>query len=144
MPNLTGQLKSSDTMQTLASLNDTPGHQLLLSVSHSRQTSSDSLFNNIHHSAWGTTDLHNGSGHQHGYFANEHADGDRSFGTYECNVSTVNGQLTMEGHWKFTNGTGQFAGISGNGTFKAQLTSPTTSEASFEGSYQVKSGIRAA
>jgi hypothetical protein len=144
MSNITGQLKSNATTQTIASLSDTPEHQLLLSITHSRQSSSDTLFNNVHHTAWGTADLHNGSGHQHGYFVNEHANGDRSFGTYECNVSTANGQITMEGHWRFTNGTGHFAGISGNGTFNGRMTSPTASEASFDGSYQLKAGTKAA
>jgi hypothetical protein len=56
----------------------------------------------------------------------------------------VNGLLTMEGSWTFTHGTGQYSGITGNGKFHGRMTSPTDSETSYEGSYQLKAGTRAA
>ena len=144
MPNFTGQLKGSSTSQTIVSINDKPDHVLMLSVNHSHQTCSDPHFNNIRQSSWGTADLTRGAGKQHGYFVAEHSNGDQSCGTYECSVNTVNGQLTMEGRWQYTHGTGQFEGIQGNGTFKGRQLSPSTSEITFDGNYQLKSGTRAA
>jgi hypothetical protein len=144
MPNFTGQIKGRTVTQSIVSLNDTPEHQLMLSSTTATQTCSDPQFNSHHHDAWGTADLTKGHGTQHGYFANEHAHGDRSCGSYEGKVSIVNGQLSMEGTWKYTHGTGQFSGITGNGKFKGRQTSMTETEVTFEGSYQLKSGTRAA
>jgi hypothetical protein len=96
------------------------------------------------HTSWGTADLIRGHGQQYGYFMSEHSNGDRVCGTFECRVATVSGQMVMEGSWKYTHGTGQFAGITGNGTFKGRMTSPTESETSFEGRYELKAGTKAA
>ena len=144
MPNLTGNLKGTATVRTIISLSDTHGHKLLLTMGNSKQTSSDSAFNNAKQTSWGTADLVQGHGQEHGYFMNEHASGDRACGTYECKISTVNGHVTMEGKWKYTHGTGQFDGITGNGTFKSHPTAHGEAETTFEGSYQLKAGTRAA
>ena len=144
MPNLTGHLKGAATSRTIISLSDTHGHELLLTMSNAKQTSSDSVFNNAKQTSWGTSDLVRGHGQQQGYFMNEHANGDCACGTYECKVSTVNGHITMEGKWKYTHGTGQFDGITGNGTFKGHMTAHAETEMTFEGNYQLKSGTRAA
>jgi hypothetical protein len=86
-----------------------------------------------------------GKGHERGYFVNEHANGDHEGGEYEARVSTSsNGQMTMEGTWKYTHGTGQFSGISGSGKFKGHMTSPSEVEVSFEGSYQLRAGTKVA
>jgi uncharacterized cupin superfamily protein len=144
MPNITGNLKGKSAVHTQVSLSDTPEHALLLTVGNATQTSNDEHFNNVKHTSWGTADLTRGHGQQHGYFMNEASNGDRSCGTFECKVSTVNGLLTMEGSWTFTHGTGQYSGITGNGKFHGRMTSPTDSETSYEGSYQLKAGTRAA
>lgn len=52
-----------------------------------------------------------GNGPQRGYFVNEHADGDRDFGTFEGKISTAGGQVTIEGSWKFVDGTGKYKTI---------------------------------
>ncbi len=144
MPNFTGKLKGNSTVQTIVSLEDTPGHQLLLRAGNADHSCSDPLFDGTRQSSWSTADLINGNGHEHGYFVNQHANGDRETGTYEGKVSTVNNQISFEGTWKYTHGTGQFAGISGHGKFTGRMTSPNDSEVSFEGSYQLKAGTRAA
>jgi hypothetical protein len=144
MPNFTGQLKGTSSVQTIASLNDTAGHQLMLRAGTAHQTCSDPHFNNTRHSSWSTADIVNGNGTERGYFTNEHANGDRESGSWEGKVSTKNNQISFEGSWKYTNGTGQFSGITGNGKFQGHMTSPTESEVSFEGSYQLKAGTKAA
>ncbi len=144
MPNFTGNFKGKNIVMTAVSMNDTPGHDLVLRQSLATHMSSDALFNGTKSTVCGTADLIRGNGQERGYFMNEHSNGDLDCGTYECKVSMVNGQMTMEGTWKYTHGTGQFNGITGNGTFKGRMTSPTDAETSYEGSYQLKAGIRAA
>ncbi len=144
MPNITGNLKGKTAAMTCVSLNDTPEHELMLRHGTASQSCSDAHFNGAKHTSWNTADLIRGNGHEHGYFMNEHSNGDRSCGTFESKITTVNGQIMAEGTWKFTHGTGQFNGITGNGNFKGRIISPTESEASFEGHYEVKAGTRAA
>jgi len=144
MPNFTGQLKGTSTAQTIVSCNDTPGHQLMLRVGTAQQTCSDPLFNNTRHNSCSSADVTNGNGHEHGYFVNEHANGDREVGSWEGTITTKNDKVSFEGTWKYTHGTGQFSGISGNGKFHGHMTSPSDSEVSFEGNYQLKAGSRAA
>ncbi len=145
MPNFTGNLKGTTTSQTLVCLNDTPEHTMILRSSTAQHTSSDEHFNHTRHITWGTADLIRGQGHERGYFMSEHSNGDCDCGTFECKVSTnANGLITVEGTWKFTHGTGQFTGITGNGSFKGRMISPTESESTYEGSYQLKAGTRAA
>jgi hypothetical protein len=43
----------------------------------------------------------------------------------------------MEGTYKNIGGTGRLAGISGGGTYKGRITSPTEVETSWEGNYQL-------
>lgn len=144
MPNFTGQLKGTNVAQTFVSCNDTPGHQLMLRAGTAQQTCSDPLFNNTRHNSCSSADVKNGNGHEHGYFVNEHANGDREGGEYEGTITMKNDKLSFEGTWKYTHGTGQFAGISGNGRFKGHMISASESEVSFEGNYELKSGSRAA
>jgi hypothetical protein len=89
-------------------------------------------------------DLINGSGKEQGYFMITSANGDRSCGKYQGQISSANGTLSAEGTWEFTHGAGECAGITGNGKYKARMISPTETETSFEGSYQFKAGTRAA
>jgi hypothetical protein len=144
MPNFNGQLKSLSTGQTIVPCNDTPGHHIMLRWGTAQQSCSDPLFNNTRHSSTGVADLIKGNGHEHGYFVNEHDNGDREGGSWEGNITSNGDQITFEGMWKYTHGTGQFAGISGSGRFHGRMISANESEVSFEGSYQLKSGTRAA
>lgn len=144
MPNFTGHLKGRTTVQTIICLNDTPEHELILRESSASQSCSDDRFNKAKHTSCGTADLIRGHGRQEGYFMNEDANGDCACGTFECKVATVSGQVVMEGNWKYTHGTGQFTGITGNGTFRGRMTSPTESETSYEGRYELKAETKAA
>jgi hypothetical protein len=87
---------------------------------HGTQKSPDPSWNNARLRYYGLTDLVAGNGSQHGYFANEHADGDRDCGTFEGKVTTTGGQATIEGTFTFTSGAGKLKGIRGNGTFKGR------------------------
>ncbi len=85
----------------------------------------------------GTADVIGGNGEQRGYFHNTHTDGAVSHGTFVAKVSAPAGAVTVEGTWTLAGGSGSLAGVKGGGVFKAQMTSPTDSQMTWSGSYQV-------
>jgi hypothetical protein len=52
-------------------------------------------------------------------------------------VTTSGTALTLVGTWQFTDGSGSLSGIKGGGPFKSEMTSPTTSEMTWSGSYEI-------
>ena len=144
MPNMTGHFTGKITTQTIFSLHDTADHDLSIMEVTAIQNASDDNFNNAKLTYWGTADLIRGSGQQRGYFVEDHPNGNRDHGTFEGKLSFANGQATIEGTYKYTNGTGKFNGVSGGGEFKGRLISPTEIDMSWEGSYQLTAGTRAA
>jgi hypothetical protein len=144
MPNITGQFTGRATLQTIFSLHDTTDHEMSIMEVRGLHTANDENWNNTKMTYWGTADLIGGSGQEHGYFVEDHANGDRDWGTFEGNMSNANGQATIEGTYRYTNGTGKFAGVSGGGKFKGRMTSPTEINMSWEGSYQLAAGTRVA
>ena len=137
MPAMTGSFSGSVRGQTSISLPDRPSHTLDLAEITGRQKSSDERWNNASITYWGFTDIIEGKGTQRGYFVNSHGCEDRDWGTFEGKVATISGQITVEGTWQFTGGSGKFSGLAGNGTFKTRLTSPTDVEASWQGTYEL-------
>ena len=117
MPNITGSFSGRATLQTTISPHDVSNHDLNLLEVRGLQKSSDDKWNNAKITYWATADLLTGNGPQRGYFVNEHADGDRDFGTFEGKISTAGGQVTIEGSWKFVDGTGKYKTITGSGTY---------------------------
>ena len=144
MPNITGSFSGRTTSQTTVSLQDTSNHDLCLMEVRGVQKSQDEKWNNAKIVSWGTADVIAGSGPQRGYFVNEHADGDRDFGTFEGRIQTSGQQATMEGNWKFTGGTGKYQGLTGGGPYKGRLTSPTDVENNWDGTYQLAAKTQAA
>ena len=137
MPAMTGSFSGSVRGQTSISLPDRPSHTLDLAEITGRQKSSDERWNNASITYWGFTDIIEGKCTQRGYFVNSHGGEDRDWGTFEGKVATISGQITVEGTWQFTGGSGKFSGLAGNGTFKTRLTSPTDVEASWQGTYEL-------
>jgi hypothetical protein len=85
----------------------------------------------------GTADLINGNGKQHGYFHNAHPNGDTTSGTFEAMVTATDGTMRIEGKWDLTGGTVGLANVKGGGRFEAKMTSPTDSEMSWSGTYEL-------
>ena len=137
MPNMTGSFSGNASVQTSISLPDRPTHALNLAEIRGLQKCSDEKWNNASITYWGFTDIIEGKGTQRGYFVNSHGGEDRDWGTFEGKVATISGQITVEGTWQFTGGSGKFSGLAGNGTFKTRLTSPTDVEASWQGTYEL-------
>ena len=89
-------------------------------------------------------DLIAGNGLKRGYFVNKHSDGDRDFGTFEGRIAASSGQVTIEGTWKFTGGTGKLKGLTGGGSYKGRMTSAVEVENTWEGKYQIAAKTQAA
>jgi len=125
-------------------LHDVSNHDLNLIEVRGVQKSPDEQWNNSKITYWGTSDLIAGSGPQRGYFVNDHPDGDRDFGTFEGRIVTSGAEITLEGTWKFTGGTGKFKGLSGGGSYKGRMTSPVEVENTWEGKYEIAVRTQAA
>jgi hypothetical protein len=135
MANVSGSFSGNVRTQSVMSLNDVANHSLGVAEVAGTQSSSDPRWNNSAITYWGTTDMEGTQGTQRGYFLNDHGSAGEDHGTFEGKVSAVGGEVVVEGTWQYTGGAGDFAGITGNGTFKTKLTSPTTVEASWQGTY---------
>ena len=46
-------------------------------------------------------------------------------------------EVTFQGEWRYTGGTGRFKGITGNGTYKGELTAAGLTY-EYQGAYEVK------
>ncbi len=137
MTSITGSFSGKITQQSALPLADQPNHQLSIAEISGTQKSPDPLWNKSKITYWGVTDLLNGKGSQHGYFNNVHPDGGRDFGTFEGQVTTAGGGMTVEGTFKFTGGDGDYRGITGGGKFKTLMKSETELEATWDGNYEL-------
>ncbi len=137
MPNISGSFSGRVSLQTNACLHDAPGHELNLAQVNGSQKSADTNWNGSKITYWGVADLVGGSGKQRGYFVNERADGDRDIGTFEGKITSAGSQVTLEGTYTHTGGTGRFQGLTGGGTYKGRGISPTELEMTWEGAYQL-------
>jgi hypothetical protein len=144
MPNLSGSFTGRANTQSTITLDDLPNHDLNLLGVRGVQKTSDEEWNNSVVTYWGTADLIAGNGPQRGYFVNEHTDGDRDFGTFEGTITTSDGQVTIEGAWKFTGGTGKLKGLTGGGHYSGRMTSPVEVENTWDGTYQIAARAQAA
>ena len=144
MTKFSGSFSGTATSQATIALEYVPNHELHLATITGLQKSSDEKWKDSRITYGDVSDLVGGNGTQRGYFVNVHANGDRDIGTFEGKVKTAGGQVTIEGTWEYTNGTGQFKGITGGGTYKGRMTSPTEVENTWEGSYQLAAKARVA
>ena len=135
MPAVSGSFSGSIHNQSVIALTDAPDHSLSVGEVRGTQSSSDPKWNNSSITYWGTTDMQGAQGVQRGYFLNDHGPAGRDRGTFEGKVSIAGSEFVVEGTWQYTGVDGEFAGITGNGTFKTRLTSPTTVEAKWQGAY---------
>ena len=137
MINASGSFSCSLRTQSVISISDQPNHTLGVAEFLGTQSSSDPKWNNIAITYWGATDLQGTQGTQRGYFLNDHGAAGTDYGTFEGAVSMSGGEAIVEGKWQYTGGAGAFAGIAGSGTFRTRLTSPTTVEGSWQGTYEL-------
>lgn len=136
---ITGTFTGKVKTQTAAALSHEDNHALTLVEVAGTQKSSDPLWNGARITYWGTGDLVNGGGPQRGYYVNDHSDGELEWGTFEGKLSTSGQQVTMEGTFKFTGGTGKFKSISGGGKYKGRITAGGDVSNDWQGEYQLAS-----
>ncbi len=137
MPAFSGSFSGTIQTQSVFSLSDQPNHSLGVAEISGTQNTADPKWNNSTITYWGITDILGSQGTQRGYFVNDHGTAGHDRGTFEGNVSIVAGQPVVEGKWQYTGGDGNFAGITGGGTFKTKLTSPTAVEGTWQGAYEL-------
>ena len=137
MPSITGSFSGKITKQSALPLTDQPNHEMSIAEVSGTQKSADPLWNNSKITYWGVNDLLDGKGSQRGYFNNVHPDKGRDWGTFEGQVTTTGGAMTVKGTFKFAGGDGQYRGITGGGKFKTVMKSETELEASWEGNYKL-------
>ncbi|MCI0623562.1 MAG: hypothetical protein L0387_18200 [Acidobacteria bacterium] len=142
MPSLSGSFSGSVRMQTSISPPDLPNRELNLAEITGAQKCTDALWDDAGITYWGFTDIAEGKGTQRGYFVNVHGEADRDWGTFEGRVTMSGSEINVEGTWQFVGGSGKFNGLTGDGTFKTRMTSPTTVEAYWQGAYEL-AGARA-
>src|SRR5271169_1545051 len=111
MPAFSGSFNGIVRGQSTVTALDQPNHLLGVAGISGTQKSSDEKWNNTTITYWGITDTVGGSGTQHGYFVDDHGAAGRDSGTFEGNVTSIGGQVTVEGNWRYTGGTGDFSDI---------------------------------
>jgi hypothetical protein len=129
---------------TTISLTDIAGHELQTVEISGPQSSTDPNWNAARVTYWGVSDDVSGNGKQRGYYLNERADGSREWGRFEGKVSTNQDGTVIDGTWRVSEGTGKFAGIVGQGTYKTRMTSPKELECTWQGRYELAASNRAA
>lgn len=137
MPAFTGSFSGTIRTQSAIAVADQPGHTLSLSEVTGKQTSADPKWNNSAINYWSTIEMFGDRGIQKGYFVNDHGANGVDHGTFEGKVSIVGGQPAVDGKWQYTGGDGSFSGITGGGTFKTKLTSPTDVVCNWDGAYEL-------
>lgn len=137
MPNISGSFTAHVTALSIFSAEDQPNHLLQLAEIQATQKSPDPDWNNSRITYCGISDLVSGNGAQHGYYANEHPNGDRDLGSFEARVTTSGGQTTLEGRFTITGGTGRYQGIRGSGAYKGRQVSPMDIEITWTGAYEL-------
>ena len=108
-----------------------PGHddrQIGVAVLAGVHSTSDLKFDKAKITYAGSMETVNGNGEQRGYFHNTHTNGDISQGTFEAKVITFGTAVVIDGNWKFTGGSESLSGITGGGTFRSEMSSPTSRE----------------
>jgi len=137
MNHMAGSFAGKITKQSTLTPTDQPNHVMNIAEVHGTQKSSDPLWNNSKIAYWGVTDLLNGKGTQHGYYYDNHAGAGNDWGTFEAKVTTVSGEMIVEGTFKFAGGDGKYRGITGGGKFKSVMKSETELECTWDGKYEL-------
>jgi len=144
MTDFSGSFSGRVRVLNTISLSDVSGHELQTVEITGPQTSTDPNWNAARVTYWGVSDVVAGNGTQRGYYVNERADGSRDCGTFEGKVTTNQGGTVIDGTWRSSQGTGMFAGLTGQGTYKTRMTSPTELECTWQGRYELAAASRAA
>lgn len=134
---VSGSFSGTIRNQSVMSVEYQTAHSIGIAHVAGTQSTADPKWDNSAISYWAVTDMAGTQGVQRGYFVNDHGPSGSDRGTFEGTISVVAGQPVVEGKWQYTGGEGEFAGITGGGTFKTQLTSPTEVGCTWNGAYEL-------
>ena len=135
MTAFSGSYSGRAQSQSILNVPDVAGHMLDLFLLPAVQKSTDPLWDGAPTVYCGTTDLIGGQGRQTGYFVNTRLNGDQDHGTFEGKVSQNSDKVIVDGTWKSTGGTGKFAQVAANGTFRTTVAASGEAEVVWEGNY---------
>jgi hypothetical protein len=131
---MTRRKKASGTGRMIAVLSqttlfpgDVPDHAMSLTTRLDVWHSSDPEWNDVRVTGFFFADYSGMTGANRGHEFVDHPGGDRTFDAFEGvshGVMKPDGtwEATFEGTWRFTGGTGRYAGITGGGTFRGTRT----------------------
>ena len=127
--------------QTVMPIGDHPGHEIGVIRHLEFDNSSTADFDAIAYDVVETTDYTAGNGTHRGYRVSIVPGEDRLSSAYEGTTRAVTRpgaapDITFEGKWWFTGGTGKFRGITGGGTYKGQA-GPAGVTWEWQGDYEV-------
>ena len=113
--------------RTVVSPGDDPKHELILMVRRDTTTSPDPEWNETEQLVYGQSDQVAGTGTHRGYFRRIFKSGDTIYGPYEGTHKTTvkadgSWEVTSEGKWQITGGTGKFQSSKGSGTYRGKAT----------------------
>ena len=137
MTDFAGSCASTVQSQTTVGVPGQEDRQLSVAVVVGKHKTSDSKFDAAKITYVGSAETVGGNGTQRGYFQNVHPNGDTSHGTFDAKVTTSGTAVTLEGTWKFAGGSGGLSGLKGGGIFKTEMTSPSASQMTWSGSYEL-------
>lgn len=129
-----GVFTSGDSVK----VEDTEGHTIATGMSKGVDVVQGSVFLN-----WSTSDMVKGNGTHQGYVKTMFKDGDVIYGKWQGNISTTMSPkgiplVTFEGTWSWTEGTGKWKNVQGNGTYKGKFIGPGIFTYDWEGEYLSK------
>ena len=126
--------------RTVVSPGDDPKHELVLYFRRDTTTSSDPDRDGTEEIVFGQSDSVAGTGTSRGYFRRLFKNEDTYFGSYEGTLKTTveedgSREMTLEGTYKLTGGTGKFKNIKGGGTYRGKATAEGAFS-EFEGEFE--------
>jgi hypothetical protein len=138
---ISGTFSAAYTNQQTANVADAPGHSLMLTESKgsNRSNGSTDFLDGAEVANSEIADLTQGNGPHQGYA--QFVDGGSStVAKWQGTVTTTTGsdnqpRTSFKGTWSYIAGTGENAGIKGNGTYAGHLTSQKEYTLDWKGSY---------
>jgi len=130
---ITGKNKTMRIIsQTTGDPGDKDGHMLMQTVTLSQTTSSDENWNDTRMLDIQQADQMGETGTHTGYGYHLHKGGDRTFFKYWGTQKSTGAEMSNEGKYEWTGGTGKFQNIKGGGTYTCKGTM-TSSECDWQG-----------
>jgi hypothetical protein len=116
---ITGNNKSERIIsQSVATPGDSAGHMLMQTVTMSKTTSSNEVWNDTMMVDYQQMDQFADKGTHVGYGYHKHKGEDQSFFKYwGTQTAGAGGKISLEGKFEFTGGTGKFKNIKGGGAY---------------------------